>query len=118
MFSANDAAIYVYKDTVIVNYYPAIAHGQMADTVVFEYQKGSWSFYERNLDEKRRNGNSYYDKILAEVKSECNLFEIKDEALIYECPEEGYFTDGVKFKGKLKFELYGNEGFIEHFFPD
>jgi hypothetical protein len=120
-FSANDGAIYDYKDTVTVSYHKEwTSQGKThpADTIVIEYQKGRWNFNEKNLDAKRKNGNSYYDKILAEVKSECTLFEIKDEALIYECPQEGYFTDGVKFKGKIKFKIYSNEGEIEHFFPD
>ena len=75
---------------------------------------------EKNLDAKRRAGKCYYDKILAEVKSECTLLEQSASAssLFYKCPEEGWFTDGVKFKGKLQFIILDNEGHIHHILTD
>jgi len=112
-----DDAIYVHKDT-IVYYEETTVLGYTQKAYTNELNKGEWYLYEYDLNTKRKNGNSYYDKILAEVKSECTLFENDFNTLTYECPEEGYFTDGVKFKGKLEFSITDNTGYILHLLPD
>ena len=112
-----DIAGYTRKDTI--KYIEAMTIlGRTFEGYDIEYKKGRWYFEEHDLKTKRKNGNSYYDKILAEVKNECTLFEISDDVLIYECPEEGWFTDGVKFKGRLNFFTMDTMGIISHSLPD
>ena len=120
-----DQARYETKDTVTVSHYKEQTfQGKTypARTLEIEYKKGQWVFMENDLNTKRKNGKCYYDKILTEVKSECTLIKIEEEALLYECPEEGYFTDGVKFKGRLSFYVSSfegiDDGYIAHEFPD
>ena len=122
-----DIAGYTRKDTIIYTEAMTIL-GRTFEGYDTEYKKGRWYFEEHDLKTKRKNNNSYYDKILAEVKNECTLLDIaleqyvaqgtKWEVLIYECPAEGWFTDGVKFKGKLAFRVAGDCGIIEHRLPD
>ncbi len=55
----------------------------------------------RILTLKEELSNSYYDKILAEVKSECTFSELVEDYMVtYDCPVEGWFSDGVKFQGE------------------
>jgi hypothetical protein len=120
MYSAYNDATYNHKDTISYSSeWTSPFDGQIFPADTFVYKKGEWEFFEKNLNTKRKNGNSYYDKILAEVKNECTLFDIAlEEVLIYECPAEGWFTDGVKFKGKLGFRVAGDWGIIKHRLPD
>jgi len=122
-YSANDEMMFDSKDTVTVSYHKEWSfQGKTypARTSEIEFKKGEWSIIEKNLDAKRRAGKCYYDKILAEVKSECTLLDQSASAsfLEYKCPEEGWFTDGVKFKGKLQFIISDNEGHIFHILTD
>ena len=112
-----DEALYTIKDTIKHTEAMTI-YGKTFEGFDTEYKKGEWHFWELDLNTKRKNGNSYYDKILAEVKNECTLFELNEEEITYDCPAEGWFTDGVKFKGKLVFFIADNTGVIKHFFPD
>ena len=112
-----DIAGYTRKDT-IEHIEAMTILGRTFEGYDHESKKGRWYFEEHDLNTKRKNGNSYYDKILAEVKNECTLFKISDDVLIYECPEEGWFTDGVKFKGRLNFFTMDTMGIISHSLPD
>tara|TARA_E500000331_G_scaffold99517_1_gene96339 strand:+ start:1102 stop:1476 length:375 start_codon:yes stop_codon:yes gene_type:complete len=112
-----DEVRYTLKNTTIYRgewIYPI--DGKTYEGFDIKYKKAEWKFWEKDLNKKRKNGNSFYDKILAEVKSECTLFEIEQEdVLTYDCPEEVWLTDGVNFKGELVF-LIADDRIIQLFF--
>jgi len=114
-----DKAEYFHRDTVVKTTDDNPYSSEL------EFKKGEWEFREEDLNTKRKNGKSYYDKILAEVKSECAVFELQESSITYDCPTEGWFTDGVKFKGKITFFIIPDLmnrtekiGIIKHRLPD
>ena len=123
-----DKAEYHHRDTVVKIDRSSPYESELVPTQL-EFKKGEWEFREEDINTKRMNGKSYYDKILAEVKSECAVFELKESSITYDCPTEGWFTDGVKFKGKITFFIIPDLmndlmnrtekiGIILHSFPD
>ena len=120
MYSAYNAATYSHKDSMSYSSeWTSPIDGQIfpADTIV--YKKGEWLFIEKNLNTKRKESNSYYDKILAEVKSECTFSELVEDYMVtYDCPVEGWFSDGVKFQGRIGFYIEDDIGYINHILND
>ncbi len=73
-----DEARYTINDTIThTEEWISPIDGETDEGHDLKYKKGEWKFWEKDLNKKRKNGHSYYYKILAEVKSEYTLFEIE-----------------------------------------
>ena len=78
----------------------------------FGIKENEWSFQFNDLSYDRKNGISYFDIIVDEIKKQCKFYQVNEdqygnEIVLYSCP-------GSSYQGKIGFYTNEGDGRIKH----